>query len=413
MEIVLPYGKSEIILTFPKNLKIELLERQRGNFPRMDEKEVKEELEKAFKELHVSGKTVAVAIPDQTRPNISKDLLPPLVNILSRKKAKEIRICVGTGLHRSPSKEEITELIPIKSREIKILVHNADKRETLTFVGKTSFNTPVWIMKYFVESDLKIVLSLVEEHQFAGFSGGAKGVAIGLGGRETVSKNHSKLASPFAKIGVIKGNPVREEIDEIGNMVGLDLLINAVTNERKEIIKLFIGSHPESHRKACHFVKDISGMPIKKLYSAVIVSPGGYPRDIDLYQSQKALVVAQEFCKSGGKILLLAECSNGFGDEGGYVQILEKASSPEDVIKNFDFSNFKAGPHKAFLLARTLTKCKVFILSSLPGEKLRKMFFHPLENTREVLKIVSSEKEIAVIPNASQIIPYKIYKLGG
>ncbi|MCD6551830.1 nickel-dependent lactate racemase, partial [Thermotoga sp.] len=374
MEIALPYGKGKIFPQIPDFAKVRLLESQRGGFPRMDELEVKESIEKAVKEYEISGKTVSIAIPDQTRPNVSKYILPPLVETLLKKEAKEIRICVGTGLHRKATEKELEELVPIKKSRVRVFIHDARKKETLTFIGKTSFSTPIWIMKYFAEADLKIVVSIVEEHQFAGFSGGAKGVAIGLGGEETVRGNHSKLTSPYAKMGLIEGNPVREEIDEVGNMVGLDLLINTVLNENKEIIKLFVGSHPSSHREACQFVKESSGVPVRDLYDIVIVSPGGYPRDIDLYQSQKALAVAQEFCKPGGKIILLAECSQGFGDEGNYVQILEKAPSPVFVLDNFDFSNFQVGPHKAFLLARTLSKHEVFIISSLPKETLRRMF---------------------------------------
>lgn len=347
-----------------------------------------------------------MAIPDQTRPNISEKILPFLVKVLLEKDAKEVRICIGTGLHRNPTEDEIRKLIPLHRNErIKVYINNALDKKSLSFLGHTRFGTPVWIMKHFAESDIKIAVSVVEEHQFAGFSGGAKAVAIGLGGEETISGNHSKMKFQRAKMGVIDGNPVREEIDEIGEMVGLDLLINSVLNEKKEIIGLFVGEHPHSHRMACEFVKKISGIPVKRLYDLVVVSPGGYPRDIDLYQSQKALAVAQEFCKPGGTIVLLAECSKGFGDEGGYVPVLERARSPEEVIENFDFSNFKVGPHKAFLIAQTLIKCRVKILSTLPAERLRNMFFEPIVNFEEAIKEIEPKSSVCVIPNASQIIP--------
>lgn len=169
---------------------------------------------------------------------------------------------------------------------------------------------------------------------------------------------------------------------------------------------LFCGSNPEAFRKACEFIKKLSGVKVEKLYDAVIVSPGGYPRDIDLYQAQKALSVAEAFCRPGGTIILTAECKAGYG-ENTYIKLLKDAESPEALINTFDFTHFKVGPHKAYLLARTLSRYEVRIVSSLPHEELKTIFFTPYQTLEEALRNIPESANVLVIPNSSQIIPLK------
>ncbi|NIR17727.1 MAG: transcriptional regulator, partial [Desulfobacterales bacterium] len=45
----------------------------------------------------------------------------------------------------------------------------------------------------------------------------------------------------------------------------------------------------------------------------VIASPGGHPRDINLYQSQKSMAAAELVIKEGGTIILPAACPDGVG----------------------------------------------------------------------------------------------------
>ena len=48
-------------------------------------------------------------------------------------------------------------------------------------------------------------------------------------------------------------------------------------------------------------------------YDLVIASVGGAPKDINFYQSQKALTHASLFTRDGGVIILAAECPEGSG----------------------------------------------------------------------------------------------------
>lgn len=406
MYLKLPYGKDFQIANLKGVEGVNILQTQRHLLPAVRKEELKTCIANSLRDIKV-GDTVSIAVPDHTRPNIVKFVLPQIAEQLAKEGVREVRIYVGTGLHCPPTSAYLEELVPRRLKEyfaIQVLVHDARNKEKLAFLGKTSLGTPVWIMKEYLEAKTKIAISIVEAHQFAGFSGGAKAVAIGLAGESTINENHAKLVHPNARIGVLQGNPIREEIDEIGRMVGIDFLVNVVLNDKGYPAKLFCGAHPRSHVAACDFIKYVSGVPVQFLYDAVIVSPGGYPRDIDLYQAQKALAVAEVFCKAGGTIVLVAECPAGYGDDA-YVKLLKGADSPETLMQNFSFSHFKVGPHKAYLLARTLSRYNVRIVSKLPADELRDLFFEPYTTLEDALNGLRKSERVLAIPNASQIVP--------
>ena len=86
-------------------------------------------------------------------------------------------------------------------------------------LGFTSRGTLVEINASFAAADLKIVLGMIDPHQFQGMTGGAKGVAIGCASKDMIQHNHSLMVDPAARVGNIKDNPARLDIDEAGRII--------------------------------------------------------------------------------------------------------------------------------------------------------------------------------------------------
>ena len=79
----------------------------------------------------------------------------------------------------------------------------------------------MWVNRTYHEADLRIVVGDIEPHQFPGFSGGVKSAAIGLAGKATMNTNHAMMSDPKAQIGRYDDNPCRQDIEEIGQMMGV------------------------------------------------------------------------------------------------------------------------------------------------------------------------------------------------
>lgn len=355
--------------------------------------------------------TISIAINDKTRPVPNPLLLTPLINKLISVGAsrQNISLFIASGTHL-PMRADEFELI-LNHEIIKnysIYSHNCDENDKLCAIGCTSRGTPVIVNHRYFESDLKIVVGDIELHHFAGYSGGVKSAAIGLTSRVTINTNHRLLLDERSTIGNYQNNPLRQDIEEIGRMIGINFALNAVVNENKEIVDVFFGDPIKVMNEGIKCVNKICQVPVDGLYDLVIASPGGYPKDINLYQSQKAMTHAAKFCRQNGTIVIIAECREGVGSNG-YLEYMMNISDPSQVIEKFSVDGFSVGPHKAYQVARILEKYNVFLLSTLDKNLVSSLLLAPLEEAADLADILKAQghkiNRIAILPYATACIP--------
>lgn len=354
---------------------------------------------------------IAITINDKTRPVPNTLLLRPLIaRLLDHGVLKEnITFFIASGTHL-PMRPDEYRLILSEDiiREFNIIPHNCDEKTKLYEIGQTLRGTPVWVNSDFYNHDLKIVVGDIELHHFAGYSGGVKSAAIGLCSRQTINTNHQLLLDPAATIGSYAENPLRQDIEEIGRMIGVDLALNAVLDESKQILRVFFGKPLSVMAAGIELVNQLSRVEITGLYDVVIASAGGYPKDINLYQAQKAMTHASQFCRQGGSILLFAECREGAGSQG-YLDFMAGMETPTQVIDEFTRTGFSVGPHKAYQVARILEKCKVFLRSTMPDELVKTLMLTPLPENLDLdlfLKHYAPGAErVAILPYATAVLP--------
>jgi nickel-dependent lactate racemase len=190
------------------------------------------------------ARSAAVAVNDKTRPVPHKVLLPPL---LARLEAMDISrdsitILVAVGTHPPMPSSEFADILPPEVlQRYRVLSHDPDDQENLVYQGQTRRGTPVWVNRRFAQADLRIVVGNIEPHQFQGFSGGYKTAAIGLAGRDTVNRNHAMMTDPNAAPCRFEDNPPRQDIEEMGRLIGVQFALNAVVNESEQIVAVLAG----------------------------------------------------------------------------------------------------------------------------------------------------------------------------
>jgi len=259
--------------------------------------------------------------------------------IVNSAQAKEIKVanvpdyCIEEVSENSIALEEKKRLVGVEVyNQVKCIDHDI---ENCVKIGTPKRGNEVFIFKELSEADFIVATGNLEFHYFAGYSGGAKAVAPGVCGRETIANNHKYFLEPGIKAGAIQGNPVREEI---GEMVGIDFMVNAVLNSNKKIVKIVAGDLTKAHREGAKYINDLFRVEIDELADIVITSPGGYPKDIDLYQTHKAMENASLAVKTGGILIVVGECVDGLG-EGKFADALNGKLSPQELIeelkKNF------------------------------------------------------------------------------
>lgn len=357
-------------------------------------------------------KKVVIVTSDSTRPVPNREIFPPLLEALAGIgiSYEQITVLIGTGLHRPAPPEEFPALLGEETaQKLTVISHDATDQSQLVYLGQTSRGTPIWINKHYQEADARILVGMIDPHQIVGISGGAKALAIGLGGEKLIQANHSMLTQPTCRLGVVDGNPARADIDEVGEIVGIDFIVNVILNNEKKIVKAVAGDFRKAHAEGIKLAQEICQVQVPEAADLVVASPGGYPKDINLYQAQKALAHAALVVKEGGVIILSAQCKEGVGEER-FEETMALSHTPQEVLERFAQSEFQMGAHKAFLWARSLAKAKVILISEgITDEMAKLMMVERVTSLDEALstarQYLPKKPKIILMPKASSTIP--------
>jgi nickel-dependent lactate racemase len=357
------------------------------------------------------ARSAAVAINDKTRPVPHEHLLPPLLRRLEALglPPERIQLIIATGTHPVMPPEEYPRVVPghVLDRYA-VRCHDGDAREGLVRLGATSRGTPVWVNRHFLEADLRVVVGNIEPHQFQGFSGGVKSAAIGLAGRETINHNHALMVDPRAQLGRTVDNPARQDVEEIGRLIGVHLALNAILNADKGIVRVVAGEPAAVMEAGIPLSREIWQAAVDAPFDLVIASPGGHPKDLNLYQSQKALAHASLVTRNGGAVILAAACPEGTGSRS-YEAWMSDVHSHEEVFDRFQREGFQVGPHKALQISREASRLRVFLVSDMAPDFVRRLLLTPTKSVEAALSLALAELppggRVGILPRASSTIP--------
>ena len=336
-----------------------------------------------LKDIVHAGETVAIVTSDVTRPMRTKLVMPALLDELyaGGVRKEDITLVFALGSHRHQTDEERQRLAGERAwNEIRCV--DSDPDDCIGY-GTTSRGTPVDITRVVAQADRRICLGNIEYHYFAGYSGGAKAIMPGASTRAAIQANHSRMILPEAKAGALEDNPVRLDIEEAGAMVGIDFIVNVVLSEHKEILKAVAGDVTKAHREGCRFLDTLYRKELSAPADIVLVSQGGAPKDLNLYQTQKALDNAKHAVRDGGVIILIGSCKEGLGEKT-FEEWMTTAPTAHSLIERIE-REFRLGGHKAAAIAMVLERAEVDLVSELDDDFVRSIFLNPQPSAQAAL----------------------------
>ena len=336
-----------------------------------------------LKDIVHAGETVAIVTSDVTRPMPTYKVMPALLDELyaGGVRKEDITLVFALGSHRHQTDEERQRLAGERAwNEIRCV--DSDPDDCIGY-GTTSRGTPVDITRVVAQADRRICLGNIEYHYFAGYSGGAKAIMPGASTRAAIQANHSRMILPEAKAGALEDNPVRLDIEEAGAMVGIDFIVNVVLSEHKEILKAVAGDVTKAHREGCRFLDTLYRKELSAPADIVLVSQGGAPKDLNLYQTQKALDNAKHAVRDGGVIILIGSCKEGLGEKT-FEEWMTTAPTAHSLIERIE-REFRLGGHKAAAIAMVLERAEVDLVSELDDDFVRSIFLNPQPSAQAAL----------------------------
>ena len=362
---------------------------------------------KRLKEMVKPGESIVIVTSDITRPCPSWKILPPLLDELHEAgvRNEDITVLFGRGSHRNQTEEEKRHLV---SDEIydRIRCEDSDFENTV-HLGVTSRGTPVDLDRRYAEADFRILLGNVEYHYFAGYSGGAKAVMPGMSVPAAIQSNHRFMTDPAACAGKLEGNPVRADIEEAASLCPGDFIVNVVLNAHKEIVYAACGDMTAAHRDACAYLDRFYRRPIDERADIVVVSQGGTPKDLNLYQTQKALDNAKYAVRDGGTIIVCGSCREGFGNarfEEWMTGYDNGKQMTEDIRKHFIL-----GAHKAAAIGAVSMHADIMLVSDMEPETVKKTILKYAPSLQEAYEEASAkypaDASVIIMPYGGSTLP--------
>lgn len=353
------------------------------------------------------ARDVLIIVNDPTRPTPTARVLEIIENDIA---GRPIRFIIASGVHRAPTHEEYLQIFSEKFYTMykdRIFVHDGRKSDVV-YLGTSKNGTEMEINRLGVEAHKIVIISSVEPHYFAGYTGGRKSFLPGIASYKTIEQNHKLALKPEACAMKLEGNPVHEDmIDALGTVKKEIFTINTVLDKNHRIYAATAGDIYQSMDAAVAKANEVFAAKIPQK-ADIVVTVAKFPSDIDLYQAQKALDNAKYAVREGGIILLVSKCRSGVGDES-FVTLLSSASSPRDALERIE-KKFVLGYHKAAKMAEIGLWAQMWAVTDLDPELLKKIFIRPFPTFQEALDAARKEKgpeaKVLVLLDGSLTIPY-------
>jgi len=373
-----------------------------------------------LRELARPGDRVCIVFTDSTRSCPDHLLVPALLAELEEAGVKDenITLLCGTGMHRPSTQEEkITKLGAGVVALYRVLDNESQNPAALVDLGITTGGVPVQVHRAAVEADLLIATGIVEPHQYAGYSGGSKTLAVGAAGEALIAHTHGPafVDHPGTRLGRVDGNPFHKAVAEAARRAGLRFILNVVLDGDKRILRVRAG-HPElAFQDLVAFARSIYEVTIPTQFD-IVIGGVGFPKDSNLYQASRApsylFFAPVPVVRQDGFLIIPARCEEGAGDGVGEQRFLSAMRDFPDVQSILDDARrtgYPPGQQRAFVLAKVLEKAHVVIVGSECPELVAACKMIPASTMEQALNLAVGETgkncDVLIVPHALLTLP--------
>lgn len=374
----------------------------------------------SLRELAVGKRKVCIAVTDATRVCPDYLLVPPMIRELNAAGVADeaITILVAVGAHRpSNAEEKIEKLGADVVARFTVIDHDASDPDQLVAISDGPRGVPFQVNRFAVEADLLLATGVVEPHQYAGYSGGGKTVAIGCAGDAIIAATHgpAMLDLPGTRLAEIDGNPFQQGVRRVAKKAGLSFVGNAVLDGDGHIVHIAYGAPDAVHDHLVELARPLFTAPLPRQVDIAIAGVG-YPKDANLYQASRAASYVQfaptPVVRQGGVIIIPAACPEGAGEGAGERRFFEAMSGPGGpaaVITRMQRDGVRPGEQRAYIMARVLEHATVIVAGADDPDVIRAVGFLAAVDIPNALDLaitkVGTPATAVIVPHALLTLP--------
>jgi nickel-dependent lactate racemase len=374
----------------------------------------------SLRELAKPGDTACIVFTDITRASPDYLLVPPVLAELQAAgvRDQDITLLCGIGLHRpSTLEEKVAKLGRAVVDRYRVIDSEPLNPEALVDLGTTESGIPLSVNKVAYEADLLIATGIVEPHQYAGYSGGRKTLAVGAAGEAMIAYTHGPhmLDHPGTRLGRIEGNPFHEAVTEAARRAGLRFIVNVVQDDQKRVVHVRAGEPEATFNELVALAKTLYELPVPQQYD-VAIGGVGYPKDANLYQASRAasylFFAPTPVVRPGGFFIVPAPCSEGGGEGVGeqrFLKAMQDAPDVQFILDDARAHGYPPGQQRAFVLAKVLEKNGIIMVGVQDPGLIRSAKLMTAPTMEAAFELVSGRLgdnlDALIVPHALLTLP--------
>lgn len=378
-----------------------------------------------LQELARGRNRAIIIVDDGTFWGAPRTALPALLQELNEGGIDDdrIRIIVAIGANRKHTDRELRQLVGQEAFERVAVINHSSLSEDCSAVGVTQNGFILEINRLVVEADLRITLSAVEPVSggFGAYTGGLSAVVPGVASRRTIeawysfethglptiASNHTDTAPEVSNASFTQSKK-ENLLDVLQRLLPIDFGIQCIYGHRQQLLAVYSGKWVTAYQMAAAEARERFTVQVHKRYDIVVASPGGAPKDRRLSSVIPSLEHAAALVKSGGSVVLLAECLEQYGDG----QFLHAAATVRDrqYIAGVLANHFSYGMHFVGQIESIISRMSVYLYSAIPEPLVELTGFLPIGDVHQLISTIvhNPDCEIAMMPCASLTVPIVI-----
>jgi len=379
-----------------------------------------------LRELAHPGDKVCIVFTDITRASPDYLLVPPILAKLevAGVRDEDVTLLCGIGMHRpSTPEEKVAKLGQAVVDGYRVSDNEPQNPDMLVDLGTTESGIPLSVNRAAYKADLLIATGIVEPHQYAGYSGGRKTLAVGAAGEAMIAYTHgpNMIDHPGTRLGRIEGNPFHQAITEAAQRAGLRFIVNVVQDDRKRVVYVRAGEPEATFKELVALAKTLYEVPVPQqsplgvLYD-VAVAGVGFPKDANLYQASRAasylFFAPVPVVKPGGVFIVPAPCGEGAGEGVGerrFLRAMQDAPDVQFILDDARKNGYPPGQQRAFVMAKVLEQNDVIIVGAEDPELICSAKFHAAPTMEAAFAMVreklGDDLDALIVPHALLTLP--------
>jgi nickel-dependent lactate racemase len=427
MRYTVPYGDDTLIVTLPAGMRGTLIEsaalQPPGDVKAVLSRALEQPLDSPTLSALAAGsgvRRVCIAFTDTSRACPDQLLVPLLLDQLAAAglPAQAITLLCAVGLHRPLTQAELRAKLGERVVDrYRVINHNARDEAGLVHLSQGLHHVPLLVNKEAAEADLLIATGVVEPHNFAGYSGGAKTLTIGCGGEATIAATHgvAMIDRPGVRLGRIEDNPFQEVVRAGAEAAGLDFVFNVVLDGADRILAAAAGSPNAVHDALVASARRLYEVPVDRQFD-VAIAGAGRAKDANIYQATRAATylyyAPTPVVRPGGLIIVPACCPEGAGfgvGERRFHQALRDAPDVSTLVSELRENGYPPGVQRTYMAARAMSEMEFLIAGAQDPQVVRECKMTPVDTIEDGLAYAQQklgrDLTVAVVPHATQTLP--------